>query len=172
MPFIIHWVDNCEGPEETAGIDTPAGKLKLFLRGDVITGMDWDPGDDSIPCGERHPLQEEWNRLWTRADHAIPVKLLKQGSAYRNKVWAELCKIPIGETATYSFLARTIHSSARAVGNACRDNPYPLIVPCHRVVSVNGLGGYSGQTEGDLMAIKIKLLRIEADLSRERRQPD
>jgi methylated-DNA-[protein]-cysteine S-methyltransferase len=59
-------------------------------------------------------------------------------------------------------LAQKIGSSARAVGNACRDNPYPVIIPCHRVVSVSGMGGYCGHTAGDFMAIKSKLLDYEA----------
>jgi methylated-DNA-[protein]-cysteine S-methyltransferase len=63
---------------------------------------------------------------------------------------------------TYSALAKTIGSSARAVGNACRDNPYALFIPCHRVVSVSGMGGYCGQTEGDSITVKHKLLEFEA----------
>lgn len=92
----------------------------------------------------------------------MTVKLLKQGSAYRNKVWTALCQIALGETISYSALANKIDSSARAVGNACRDNPYALFIPCHRVVSISGMGGYCGQIDGDLMTIKLKLLEFEA----------
>jgi methylated-DNA-[protein]-cysteine S-methyltransferase len=85
-----------------------------------------------------------------------------QGSVYRNRVWAALCQIPFGETMTYSALAKKIGSSARAVGNACRDNPYALFIPCHRVISVSGMGGYCGQTDGDFISVKYKLLEFEA----------
>jgi methylated-DNA-[protein]-cysteine S-methyltransferase len=51
------------------------------------------------------------------------------------------------------------------VGNACRSNPYPFFIPCHRVVAVSGLGGYSGQTKGGMMAIKTQLLAHEAKQS-------
>jgi len=88
--------------------------------------------------------------------------LLRQGSAYRQQVWAALAQIPLGETLTYSALAKKIGSAARAVGNACRDNPYPLFIPCHRVVSVSGMGGYCGQTDGHFMTIKHQLLAFEA----------
>lgn len=161
MSFIIQWIENCEGPEQVVKINTPVAKLVLSYQWDVITSIDWELNESPVRHSG-HPLQNELDRFWTGGEKTIHVKLLKQGSDYRNTVWAELCKIPFGTTITYSELARHIGSSARAVGNACRDNPYPLIVPCHRVVSVSGLGGYSGQTEGDLMAIKIKLLQLES----------
>jgi methylated-DNA-[protein]-cysteine S-methyltransferase len=129
----------------------------LISRQGVIIKTDWEPGASRNPAGEH-----ELNGYWQNPDKPINVKLLKQGSVYRNQVWAALCRIPFGETLTYSALAKKIGSSARAVGNACRDNPYALFIPCHRVVSVAGMGGYCGQTEGDLMAIKYKLLEFEA----------
>jgi len=89
-----------------------------------------------------------------------------QGTPYRRRVWAELCRIPFGETRSYAALAQKLGSSPRAVGNACRDNPYAPIIPCHRVVSASGLGGYCGATEGALLDIKIKLLKFEAEQCR------
>ncbi|MGR9086536.1 MAG: methylated-DNA--[protein]-cysteine S-methyltransferase, partial [Gammaproteobacteria bacterium] len=99
---------------------------------------------------------------WLDVETPVFVKLLRQGSAFRNRVWLELCRIPVAETISYSVLAAKLNSSARAVGNACRDNPYPLIIPCHRVVSVNGPGGYCGQTRGRFMTIKSRLLQFES----------
>ena len=53
--------------------------------------------------------------------------------------------IPPGETRSYGEVARTVGSSPRAAGNACRRNPLPIVVPCHRIVAANGaLGGWSG----------------------------
>ena len=62
-------------------------------------------------------------------------------------VWKEISKIPFGETRTYKDLAIAIGkpNSSRAVANACGKNPYPVIIPCHRVIKSDGkLGGYSG----------------------------
>ncbi len=157
MPFKIQWVESCSGTENVVRLQTPAGQLVLYSQQGVISKTDWDPGD----CLDQ-PDEHELNQYWQNADKRINVKLLKQGNVYRNQVWAALCQIPFGETMTYSALAKKIGSSARAVGNACRDNPFALIIPCHRVVSVSGMGGYCGQTEGDLMAIKYKLLEFEA----------
>lgn len=161
MPFAIQWVEEIEGLEQLIKIKTPISALVFSMRGNVITSIDWEL-DEKITQPNDHPLQKQLDRFWLGDDAIIPVKLLRQGSVYRNKVWTELCRIPWGSTVSYSALAQKINSAARAVGNACRDNPYPLVVPCHRVVSQGGLGGYSGRTAGDHMAIKIKLLQFEA----------
>ncbi len=75
-------------------------------------------------------------------------KMNLEGTEFQIKVWNELKKIPIGETKTYKEIAKLIGSpkAARAVANACGKNPYPIAIPCHRVVrSDGGLGGYSGK---------------------------
>ena len=160
MPITIHWVDSCSGAEEVIKIRTPAGQLVLYSQQGVIYNADWELDDGFYP--QDHQLQQQFRQYWQNTDALINIKLLKRGSVYRHKVLAELCKIPFAETMTYSALAGKINSSARAVGNACRDNPYPVIIPCHRVVSVSGMGGYCGQTTGNFMAIKYKLLAFEA----------
>ena len=69
------------------------------------------------------------------------------GTEFQIKVWEELSKIPFGETRTYKEVAEAIGhpKSSRAVANACAQNPYPIEIPCHRVIrSDGGLGGYSG----------------------------
>ena len=71
-----------------------------------------------------------------------------EGTEFQVKVWRAIAKIPKGEVRTYKQLARTIKKpkAIRAVSNACGKNPYPIKIPCHRVVGSNGyLGGYSGK---------------------------
>jgi methylated-DNA-[protein]-cysteine S-methyltransferase len=80
---------------------------------------------------------------------------------FQEKVLKQLQKIPFGETRTYGEIAKILKTSPRAVGNACRANPLPIIIPCHRVTAVNGLGGYDGATSGGLLDIKRKLLEQE-----------
>ena len=161
MPIIIQWLDSCSGAETVINVDTPAGPLVLLSQQGVITNADWAPDDDGGYLQE-HEIQRQFRQYWSNPGNTVIVKLLRQGSAYRQQVWAELCNIPIGSTLTYSAVAQKLGSSARAVGNACRDNPYPVMIPCHRVVSVSGMGGYCGHTAGDFMAIKSKLLAYEA----------
>ena len=83
---------------------------------------------------------------------------LSSGTPFQISVWRELLKIPYGRVKTYGEIAEKIGNSraARAVGSAVGANPISIIVPCHRVVATNGLGGYSCGIE-----IKRKLLRNE-----------
>ena len=70
-----------------------------------------------------------------------------EGTNFERTVWKEISKIPFGETRTYKDIAIAIGkpNSSRAVANACGKNPYPVIIPCHRVIKSDGkLGGYSG----------------------------
>jgi len=89
----------------------------------------------------------------------LPIKL--QGSDFQIRVWRALQDIDAGSVMAYGDLARRLNSSARAVGNACRRNPLPIIVPCHRVVAKNGIGGFAGTTQGQLIEQKRRLLAHE-----------
>lgn len=90
-----------------------------------------------------------------------PIAGTTAGTAYQRRVWRALCKIPRGEVRCYADVAAELASSARAVAAACRANPLPLLIPCHRVVSRHGLGGYMGATSGRPLAIKRWLLEHE-----------
>ena len=94
------------------------------------------------------------------ASLTIPI----QGTEFQQRVWSQLRAIPPGETATYGEIAARLSSGARAVANACRQNPLPLFIPCHRVVAANGMGGFMGQRAGKELGIKQWLLRHEARL--------
>ena len=74
--------------------------------------------------------------------------MILEGTAFQVKVWKAISKIPKGEVRTYKELARIIKKprAIRAVANACGKNPYPIEIPCHRVIKSNGeLGGYSAK---------------------------
>jgi methylated-DNA-[protein]-cysteine S-methyltransferase len=90
---------------------------------------------------------------------SLPFELL--GTDFQMRVWNALTQIPPGKTLTYGELAARLGSGARAVGNACRNNPVSIIVPCHRVVSISGIGGYSGKTDGREINRKKWLLSHE-----------
>ena len=83
------------------------------------------------------------------------------GTDFQIKVWNAISKIPKGKVKTYKELARSIRKpkASRAVANACGKNPFPIKIPCHRVIRSDGrLGGYSGK--GGIKN-KRKLLRSE-----------
>jgi len=81
---------------------------------------------------------------------------------FQRSVLEQLQKIPYGETRTYGDIAKRLKTSPRAVGNACRNNPLPIIIPCHRVVAANGIGGYDGTVDGGKLDIKHALLKLES----------
>ena len=87
--------------------------------------------------------------------------LFQQGTAYQNRVWQALSAIPPSSVKSYGQLADELHSGARAVASACRANRFPVIIPCHRVVAVNGIGGYCGTATGTLLKVKRWLLQHE-----------
>jgi len=82
---------------------------------------------------------------------------------FDSKVWKLMEKIPQGRVTTYGLIAKKLNTNAyRAVGNACRKNPYAPRVPCHRVVRSDGtVGGFGGKTSGKTVEEKIKMLRRE-----------
>jgi methylated-DNA-[protein]-cysteine S-methyltransferase len=87
------------------------------------------------------------------------------GTEHQRKVWASIQDIPAGETKTYGEVAKKIKSGARAVGTACGANPYPLISPCHRVISAQGIGGFMKENSPGLYRqIKLWLLKHEGAL--------
>ena len=90
----------------------------------------------------------------------LPLKLA--GSKHQVDVWQAMRKIAAGDTQTYGELSAGIHSSPRAVGTACGQNPVPIVIPCHRVVAANGLGGFMGGKQNESLSIKRWLLAHEA----------
>ncbi|ADA66148.1 methylated-DNA/protein-cysteine methyltransferase [Thermotoga petrophila RKU-10] len=82
-----------------------------------------------------------------------------RGTPFQKRVWEEVRKIPYGETKTYSEIAKKLGTSPRAVGQALSKNPLPLYIPCHRVVSKKGLGGFSAGLEWKRYLIDLERAR-------------
>ena len=91
------------------------------------------------------------------------IKVNPKGTAFQQQMWSELRHISYGETQTYGDLAKRLKTAAQAVGQACRSNPIVVIIPCHRVVSKTGIGGYMGAARA--ISIKKNLLSHEQDKS-------
>ncbi len=140
-------------------LHAPVGDLTIFAEDGAIVALEWGWGSvqESAPVLERAK-----NALDAYFDGVAPLPddlpLQPAGSAYRQKVWAALRRIPAGETRSYGEIARVAGGSARSVGGANAANPIPIFIPCHRVVGSAGPGGYSG---GDGLATKHALLRFD-----------
>lgn len=116
----------------------------------------------SSSLGQRAALQLQAYARDPAVDFDLP--LAPAGTAFRRAVWAQLRAIACGRTATYGAVAQTLGAAPRAVGQACGDNPYPIVVPCHRVVSARGLGGFAHASDGYLIDAKRRLLMHEGVL--------
>ena len=95
-------------------------------------------------------------------DFVLELPLRPAGTAFQRRVWEQISAIPSHQTRTYGELAKALHNAPRAVGQACGANPFPLAVPCHRVIATGGgLGGFARQRGGFLLDIKRWLLAHE-----------
>lgn len=93
---------------------------------------------------------------------AFGLPLRPAGTAFQRRVWEQIAGIPNHQTRTYGELAKALHNAPRAVGQACGANPFPLVIPCHRVVaSGGGLGGFARHGGGFLLDVKRWLLAHE-----------
>ncbi len=148
----------------TMPLDTPIGRLVLECDGDVLIGV-WLPHerrhgrrdvDDVPPILEETAAQLEEYFAGERTEFDVTMEL--DGTPFQQEVWAELSRIPYGETISYGELARRVGRprGPRAVGQANGRNPIPIIVPCHRVLASDGIGGYGGG-----LKIKRALLALE-----------
>lgn len=149
-----------------AVVPTPLPDIKLGIRqaGGAIFAVDFLPGA-TASAAPRDALAvraaEALGRYFEDSRYAFSLPLKPQGTSFQQRVWRALMDLDPGQTVSYGTLARRLGSAARAVGAACRANPIPLIVPCHRVVAAAGLGGYGGQVDGGRLAIKRWLLEHE-----------
>ena len=143
--------------------DTPVGQLIFRTHGKILCNIEWitHPSSGKITSPLPKELQKQFNGCWLSPKPEITLPLLCQGTAFQHTVWDLLCHIPIGQTKTYAELANTLNTSPRALANACRKNPFPLLIPCHRVLAKTGIGGYAGTVTGKLIIIKKSLLQYE-----------
>lgn len=117
--------------------------------------------DDSALAADMQALLSYVDHPLGQLDLARP--LAARGSAFQKKVWAELARVPAGQTITYTELARRVGNPAavRAVAGACAANPLAMVVPCHRVLrSDGGISGYRWGVER-----KRKLIELERELA-------
>ena len=142
---------------------TPIGNLAVEYEGDFVTGVHATQTRTAVAKEPFAREVQEQLQAWFAGrlqKFEIPF-LFPEATDFQVRVWDQITKIPFGTTQTYGEIARKIRSGPRAVGNACRRNRLLLIVPCHRVVGVTGLGGFMGDADGSLVRRKQWLLDHE-----------
>lgn len=148
----------------TAIIDSPLGMLGILDNGDVIQAVNF-LYNNAAPRASVSPLADEaisqLNHFFTDPAFKFTLPITNAITPFQMKVRQALLSIPVGQTMSYGRVAKTLASSARAVAGGCRRNPLPIIVPCHRIIAANGLGGFSGALNGKPLANKKWLLEHE-----------
>ncbi|MBF0137201.1 MAG: methylated-DNA--[protein]-cysteine S-methyltransferase [Magnetococcales bacterium] len=87
----------------------------------------------------------QWLDRYARGEPCpMDLPLQPAGTSFQKRVWKTLLEIPQGEVRTYGQVADLLDTAPRAIGQAVGANPIPVLIPCHRVVAAQGLGGYSG----------------------------
>jgi methylated-DNA-[protein]-cysteine S-methyltransferase len=139
-------------------LHAPIGDLSVSEEDGAIVALDWGWGRDQSPTPLLLRAREQLQAYFDSGLTTFSLPVAPRGSAYRRRVWDALLRIPFGTTRSYARIAAEVGGSARSVGQANACNPIPILIPCHRVVSSTGIGGYSG---GEGLATKRFLLRLE-----------
>lgn len=138
-------------------VETPTGPFTLTEVEGAIVGAGWrGQGGDRTPLLDRAAVQIVEYFAGERCAFELP--LAPGGSGLQQRFLAALSAIPFGQTRSYGDLARELGISAQAAGQLCGANPIAVIIPCHRVLGANGLGGYSAPGG---VETKVWLLRHE-----------
>ncbi|MBS1905827.1 MAG: methylated-DNA--[protein]-cysteine S-methyltransferase [Actinobacteria bacterium] len=163
----------------TGSIGTPVGVLEVHSDGAAIRRVTWPRAGRTAPVApgasadvERDPLlAEALAQLGAffageRSVFELPFDLGPQSEVTNAVLRALYDTVLLGETVTYGELAQRSGTAvpARAIGSIMGANPIPIIVPCHRVVASDGLGGYSGGAPGEGLLTKRWLLEHEGAL--------
>lgn len=147
---------------------SPIGKLLLIGTNGILEELHFPSSLEQVQ------ISEEWQNnqdsfkqtlqqlaeYFAGSRQEFDLKISPKGTAFQERVWQELRRIPFGRTASYGEIAERIGNpkACRAVGMANAKNPIPIIVPCHRVIGKDGsLTGFGGGLE-----IKEHLLKLES----------
>lgn len=146
-------------------LDTPIGEFAITGDEDALHGVHLLEMDDILLPPRDNALTREAARqlhaYFQGRLRAFSLPLAPRGTEFQRRVWRTLCEVPFGDLCTYGMLAELsgYPGAARAVGGAVGRNPLMIIVPCHRVVASNGIGGFAFRLD-----LKRFLLRLEGAL--------
>lgn len=148
-------------------IATPIGKIAIKYANDYVLEIMQVAAQTKVRTAKdafAKEIQKQIEAYFNNDVYAFNLPhLYQQGTDFQMRVWEQIKKIPYAQTSTYGEIAKKIRSGPRAVGNACRRNQLLLIIPCHRVVSATGVGGFMGDAGGNLVRRKHWLLEHELE---------
>ena len=143
-------------------LDAPFGAVGFFRYGEQVSIELLTEKHAPKPAENRtvQIIAKQITAYFNNVNHDFKLPMNQHGTPFQQRVWQAIRAIPCGQVLTYVQLAAQIGSGPRAVANACGANNLPLIVPCHRVVAQNGIGGFM-QGNPDGLKVKKWLLKHE-----------
>jgi methylated-DNA-[protein]-cysteine S-methyltransferase len=146
---------------------TPFAVLGIRTRAGRVTDIDYLPVA-AAPLAPLDGLAEraclEIARYLDDPEYRLDLPYEYDGTPFQCRVWRAISAIPLGRAKTYSDIARALGTSPRPVGGACGANRLPLVIPCHRVLAADGLGGFMRSGGAHALSVKRWLLRHEGIL--------
>ena len=131
-------------------INTKIGKLCISCKNNNLVQLKYTDALTPIEQQNTHidvQVAQQLKAYFQNAKFVFDLPLAISGTPLQQDIWLHIAAIPCGQILTYGQLAKMLNTSARVIGNACRSNPIPIIIPCHRVVAKNHLGGYCGPSQ-------------------------
>jgi len=149
-----------------AVVDAPFGAVAIDIDGDFISDLRFVQAVEPVKpiCDLASEAADQLGRYFKDPGFRFNLPLQIRGTPFQVRVWEAIAEIPCSKTRTYGELARALDVPARAVGQACGDNRLPIVIPCHRVVSADGLGGFAHASGGFPTTVKRWLLEHEGAL--------
>ena len=143
-------------------IDAPFGAVGFLTHGEQVSIELLTEKHAPKPAENRtvQIMAKQISAYFNHVKHDFKLSVGQHGTPFQQRVWQAISAIPCGQVLTYGQLAAQVGSGPRAVANACGANNLPLIVPCHRVVAQNGIGGFM-QGNPDGLKVKKWLLKHE-----------
>ncbi|RCS56519.1 methylated-DNA--[protein]-cysteine S-methyltransferase [Parvibium lacunae] len=156
-----------------AVIPTPFGRLGIRTALDqvfeqpVVYEVQYLPGATPLLSPQEAFTKEVVAQMEAYLAHpqtVFSVPLATRGTPFQQRLREQMLTIPCGQTQTYGAIAKLLKSGPRAVGQGCGANPFPLLIPCHRIVSASGIGGFARADNGFYIGVKRWLLKHEGAL--------
>jgi methylated-DNA-[protein]-cysteine S-methyltransferase len=147
-----------------AKLDTPFAVLGIRTLGERVTDIDYLAKGIATLAPLNKLAERACREIEKYLDDPLYVPRLPfqyTGTEFQCRVWKKISTIPAGQTLKYNDIARMLRTAPRPVGGACGANRLPIVIPCHRVVASDGIGGFMRGSGDQALDIKRWLLRHE-----------
>ncbi len=137
-------------------VKTPLGPVSVVIENGFAVRILLGKIEEGVPVERVEPFVKQLEEYFEGVRKTLNFPVILEGTEFQKRVWRVVRDIPYGTVRTYGWVAKKIHTSPRAVGVAMRMNELPLYIPCHRVVSAKGIGGFSAGLEWKWFLLELE----------------